>query len=76
MAKIGYARTSSTGQHLNLQVEKLKAFGCVAPDGLIFTDQQNIQDIDDRAELQACLEHIQNGDLLVVTKLDRLTHST
>lgn len=76
MAKIGYARTSATGQHLKLQVMKLQAFGCIEPHGIIFQEERHIPEVEDREQLKACLDVLNKGDALVVTKLDRLTRST
>jgi len=76
MAKIGYARTSSTGQSLHLQLQKLTSFGCVEPEGSIFVEDQYIVDIDERPALTACFDTLKTNDLLVITKLDRLSRST
>ena len=39
MAKIGYARVSSTGQSLEVQLSKLVAYGCAEPGGEIFQEK-------------------------------------
>ena len=76
MAKIGYARVSSTGQSLDVQIEKLTIYGCTEPDGQIF-QEKHTGTTDNRPELKACLKHhLRKGDQLVITKLDRLARST
>lgn len=68
---IGYARVSSTGQSLEVQLEKLEAAGCCR----VFKEKQSGRRADNRPELQRCLDHVREGDVLVVTKLDRLARS-
>jgi DNA invertase Pin-like site-specific DNA recombinase len=75
MAKIGYARVSSTGQSLEVQLDKLTAYGCTEADGVIFQEKKSGTNTENRAELKACLKHIRKGDTLVITKLDRLARS-
>jgi DNA invertase Pin-like site-specific DNA recombinase len=69
MAVVGYARVSSTGQDLMVQLEKLK--GC----DKVFKEKKSGVDAG-RPELRACLEFLREGDTLIVTKLDRLARST
>ena len=76
MAKIGYARVSSTGQSLDVQLSKLIAYGCKEPGSEIFQEKKSGTNTDKRLELQACLRHVRKGDILVITKLDRLARST
>lgn len=76
MAKIGYARVSSTGQSLEIQLSKLIEHGCTEPDGEIFQEKKSGTNTDNRLQLQACLRHVRKGDTLVITKLDRLARST
>lgn len=70
---IGYARVSTTGQKLDVQMSKLKEFGCT--DDHIFTDKHTGTTAN-RPRLQECLRFVRRGDTLVVTKLDRLARST
>lgn len=76
MAKIGYARVSSTGQSLDVQLSKLTAYGCTEEGGAIFQEKKSGTNTDNRLELKACLRHVRRGDVLVITKLDRLARST
>jgi DNA invertase Pin-like site-specific DNA recombinase len=69
MAHIGYARVSSYGQSLEVQLEKLSH--CTR----IFQEKQSAR-TDEREQLQLCLDYVRDGDSLVVTKLDRLARST
>lgn len=69
--KIGYARVSSHGQSLDIQMSKLEAFGCER----IFSDKVS-GTTQDRPEMSQCLDYIRDGDQLVITKLDRLARST
>lgn len=69
MARIGYARVSSTGQRLEVQRDKL------AHCDKIFEEKQSGTS-DKRPRLQACLEYVREGDTLIVTRLDRLARST
>jgi DNA invertase Pin-like site-specific DNA recombinase len=71
MAVIGYARVSSEGQDLELQVDKLNEYGCEK----IFMEKQSGTK-SDREELARALDYIREGDKLVVYKLDRLARST
>ena len=76
MAKIGYARVSSTGQSLEIQIDKLTNFGCTELDGIIFKEKKSGLSTDNRPELKDALRHVRKGDSLVITKLDRLARST
>ena len=69
MAKVGYARVSSVGQSLDVQLDKLS--GC----DKIFTEKKSGVDVK-REKLVACLQYIREGDTLVITRLDRLARST
>jgi DNA invertase Pin-like site-specific DNA recombinase len=69
MALIGYARVSSVGQTLAVQLDKLQ--GC----DKVF--QEKLSGVSGkRPRLEACLEYVREGDTLVVTRLDRLARST
>jgi DNA invertase Pin-like site-specific DNA recombinase len=68
---VGYARVSSTGQDLAIQLEKLQAAGCER----LFKEKRSGVDAG-RPQLQACLGYLRDGDTLLVTKLDRLARST
>lgn len=72
MARIGYARVSTTDQDLTGQVAKLEAAGC-AP---IRSEKVSGGSRDGRDELAAVMAFIREGDELVVHKLDRLGRST
>src|SRR5713226_7309879 len=69
MARVGYARVSSVGQSLNVQLDKLHQCD------KIFQEKQSGTS-DQRPQLAACLEYVRDGDTLVVTRLDRLARST
>ena len=66
---MGYARVSSTGQDLAVQLEKLA--GC----DKVFKEKRSGVDTG-RPELKRCLEYLREGDTLLVTKIDRLARST
>lgn len=69
--KIGYARVSTTGQDYHTQLSKLQGEGCEK----IFSEKQSGKSTDNRAELQRAIEFAREGDVLVITKLDRLARS-
>jgi len=69
MTTVGYARVSSSGQDLGVQLEKLK--NC----DKVFKEKRSGVDAG-RPELRRCLEYLREGDTLLVTKLDRLARST
>ena len=69
MAFIGYARVSSIGQTLDIQLDKLKHCQKVFQEKKSGTSSK-------RPRLNACLEYVREGDVLVITKLDRLARST
>jgi DNA invertase Pin-like site-specific DNA recombinase len=68
---IGYARTSTADQKAGLeaQVAELKAADCEE----LFVEQ--VSSIQRREELEKALKFSRKGDILVVTKLDRLARS-
>lgn len=69
---IGYARTSTKDQEYSLaaQVERLSLIGCER-----FYKEQ-VSSVDEKREqLEQALDYIREGDVLVVTKLDRLARS-
>lgn len=66
---VGYARVSSVGQSLDVQLSKLK--NC----DKIFQEKASGLHAK-RNQLQSCLEYLREGDTLVVSRLDRLARST
>lgn len=71
MARIGYARVSTTDQHPEAQAARLRAAGCER----IFTDHGVSGKLASRPQWDACLSHLREGDALVITKLDRAGRS-
>ena len=69
MTTVGYARVSSVGQKLEVQLEKLS--GCEK----VFKEKRSGVDAG-RPELKRCIEYLREGDTLLVTKIDRLARST
>lgn len=68
--KYGYARVSTIAQDLEVQIQMLQAEGCEVIYKEKFTGTKT-----DRPEFNKVLEALQEGDTLVVTKLDRFARS-
>lgn len=71
MARIGYARTSTTDQNLAVQIAALKAAGCE----VIREEQKSGATLEGRSQLTTILDFIHAGETLVVTRIDRLARS-
>jgi DNA invertase Pin-like site-specific DNA recombinase len=71
MAAYGYARVSTNGQDLSSQEAELVAAGCAK----VFKEKVSGAKTD-RAELAKVIRRLEPGDVLVVTRLDRLARST
>jgi DNA invertase Pin-like site-specific DNA recombinase len=69
--QIGYARVSTSDQDLSGQISELEAAGCAK----IFREKASGAKTD-RPELAKALRRLDAGDVLVVTRLDRLARST
>jgi DNA invertase Pin-like site-specific DNA recombinase len=69
MNLIGYARVSSVGQSLDIQLDKLQHCN------KIFREKESAVS-GKLPRLEVCLEYLRAGDTLVVTRLDRLARST
>lgn len=69
--KIGYARVSTVGQTIDIQVKNLKEFGC----GKIYREKVSGADVE-RPQLQKLITALNEGDVVVVTRIDRLARST
>ena len=68
--KIGYARTSTLDQNLDLQLDALQNCGCEK----IY--QEQVSSIrDKRPQLENCLQSLRAGDVLYIWRLDRLGRS-
>src|SRR5882724_1578819 len=71
MATYGYARVSTNGQDLAAQEAELLAAGAAT----VFKEKVSGAKTD-RAELAKAIRRLEPGDVLVVTRLDRLARST
>jgi DNA invertase Pin-like site-specific DNA recombinase len=71
MAIYGYARVSTGGQSLASQGAQLRAAGCTK----IYAEKVSGAWVD-RPELAKLLKRLDRGDVLIVTRLDRLARST
>src|SRR5215831_2211975 len=71
MAVYGYARVSTNGQDLGAQVAELQAAGC----GNIYKEKASGAKTD-RPALGKLIRRLEDGDVLIVTRLDRLARST
>lgn len=71
MAKIGYARVSTTDQDTAIQVAALRAAACE----VVREEKASGTSTTGRAELDTVLSFLRRGDVLVVTRIDRLARS-
>src|SRR5881227_1354332 len=69
--RFGYARVSTVGQTLDSQLEQLRAAGCTTK---IYREKVTGAH-NDRRELLKMLKHLAPGDLVTVTRIDRLARS-
>ena len=69
--KYGYARVSSVGQDLTIQVQKLNEVGC----DVIREEKVSGTSLKGRKEFETLMEFMREGDELVVTRIDRLARS-
>jgi DNA invertase Pin-like site-specific DNA recombinase len=69
--EIGYARTSTVDQVAGFEAQRrdLKAAGCKK----VFAEQ--VSSVAERGQLMAALDYLRDGDVLTVTKLDRIARS-
>ena len=67
----GYARVSTDGQSLDAHVKQLRAAGA----DKVFKETASGARAD-RAQLRRVIDHLGKGDVLTVTRLDRLARST
>src|SRR5262245_45507131 len=71
MPLFGYARVSTNGQDLSAQDAELRTAGCAK----VFKEKMSGAR-SDRPELAKAISKLEAGDVLVVTRLDRLARST
>lgn len=69
--KYGYARVSTDGQSVEAQVRQLTKAGCKKVFREVASGAKT-----DRAQLRRLLDQLEAGDVLTVTRLDRLARST
>ncbi|MCX2561549.1 recombinase family protein [Acetobacter farinalis] len=69
--KIGYARVSTTGQTLDVQIKILESYGC----NVIFREKISGASAQ-RSQLCKMLRSLKKGDTVIVTRIDRLARST
>lgn len=71
MAVVGYARVSTVGQSLEVQLEQLAAAGCEK----VFSEKFTGTTTEGRGQLEEALAWVREGDVLIVCRLDRLARS-
>lgn len=71
MTAIGYARVSTIDQNLDIQEVALRAAGCE----LVRSEKRSGTTTAGRTELQTVLDFLRKGDVLMVTRIDRLARS-
>ena len=69
--RLGYARVSTGEQSLENQCQRLSAAGCEK-----LFEEKISGAARHRLQLEKLIEHLRKGDVLVVTRLDRLARST
>ncbi|MBD3839762.1 MAG: recombinase family protein [Epsilonproteobacteria bacterium] len=65
---VRYARVSTSSQSLDNQIEQLKSVGWEK----VFSEKRSGKNETDRGQFQIMKNFIREGDVLFVTKLDRL----
>lgn len=71
MTKTGYARVSSTDQDTGIQIAALRNVGC----DVVREEKASGTSTSGRTELATVLDFLRPGDVLVVTRIDRLARS-
>ena len=71
MEIVGYARVSTVGQSLDVQLDKLAKANC----SKVYKEKRSGRQAENRPQLQAALEYVREGDVLVVSRLDRMARS-
>jgi DNA invertase Pin-like site-specific DNA recombinase len=71
MTTNGYARVSTTDQDLDIQIAALKREGCTT----IRSEKRSGTSTANREELRTVLDFLRKGDVLMVTRIDRLARS-
>ena len=69
--KYGYARVSTTDQDLSIQHAALEAAGCIT----VFSEKMSGTTTNGREQLRLLLNVVQEGDVVVITRIDRLARS-
>ena len=69
--KVGYARVSSSGQSLDVQVDTLKNSGCEK----IFQEKVSGTSTQGRDKLRECLDFVREGDEVAFKRVDRVARS-
>lgn len=65
MIKIGYAKVSTSDQNISRQLEQLKGVDKIFQEGVSGVSKE-------RTQLKLMLEYLRDGDIVVVTELERL----
>lgn len=68
---VGYARVSTSSQNPENQIDQLKNSGCEK----IFSEKRSGKNESDREQFNIMMDFVREGDVLYITKLDRLARS-
>lgn len=69
--KYGYARVSTNDQDLSIQYKALEKEGCIT----VFSEKMSGMTTNGREQLRMLLNIVQEGDIVVITRIDRLARS-